>query len=275
MPEAPEVQTVLSTLEGQIKNVKIIKVDIRYPKLIGNMDSKKFEEKLKGQSIQSFYRIGKYLGFETESYDWICHLRMEGKFYLLDTVPSFEEKHIHAVMELENHLYLCYHDVRKFGRMVLYEKRKDKGSFPCFCHVGKDFLDVDGFYVFSKFSRMKKAVKTALLDQSVIAGIGNIYADEILFACKIHPETKANLLTLEDCEKIVYHTKRILKEAIHYGGTTIRSYTSSLGVTGQYQNYLQVHRREGQKCPICHSEIIKIKVGQRSSYLCPECQKRK
>ena len=273
MPEAPEVQTVLSTLERQIKNIKIINVEVRYPRLIENMDSAEFENKLANQSIQSFFRIGKYLGFVTEKYDWICHLRMEGKFYLLDENPS--DPHIHAVFTLEDGRYLCYHDTRKFGRMNLYDRLEDKKSHDCFKHVGQDFLDCDAEYVYEKMKRSQRPVKMGLLDQSIIAGIGNIYADEILYACRLHPETLCSHLSMEDCQNIVFHTKRILNGAIRFGGTTIRSYTSSLGVTGRFQLKLKVHRKEAEACPNCGKPIIRIKVGQRSTYLCPNCQIKK
>lgn len=273
MPEAPEVQTVLSTLERQIKNIKITHVEIKYERLIDTMDASEFSKNLVGQSIQSFFRIGKYLGFITENYDWIIHLRMEGKFYLLEEYP--EDKHIHAIFTLDDGRYLCYHDTRKFGRMYLYEKIDKKHDHSCFKHVGRDFLDCDAHYVYEKMHNSNRAVKMALLDQSIIAGIGNIYADEIAFACRLHPETPCTELTMEDYENIVFHTKRILNGAIRYGGTTIRSYTSSLGVTGRFQLKLKVHRRENETCFVCGTKIERIKVGQRSTYLCPNCQKRK
>lgn len=267
MPEAPEVQTVLSTLERQIKHVKIKKIEILYPKLVERTD---FASCLVGQSIQSFFRIGKYLGFETQEYDWIVHLRMEGKFYLLQEYPC--DKHIHAIFELEDGRYLCYHDTRKFGRMYLYDKARDKQSHPCFKNVGKDFLECDAEYVYEKMHTSSRPIKTALLDQSIIAGIGNIYADEIAFSCQLHPQTPCTALTKKDCENICFHTKRILNGAIRYGGTTIRSYTSSLGVSGRFQLHLKVHQKENEPCPVCGCLIEKIKVGQRSTYLCPNCQ---
>ena len=273
MPEAPEVQTVLSTLEGQIKNIKIKKVEILYSRLIEGMDYETFSNCLENQSIQSFFRIGKYLGFQTEEYDWICHLRMEGKFYLFTEYPH--DKHIHAIFTLEDGRYLCYHDTRKFGRMYLYPKTENKQTHACFKHVGRDFKDCDAQYVYDKIHSSNRPLKTALLDQSIIAGIGNIYADEIAFSCQLHPETKCSHLSLEDCEQIVYHTKRILNGAIQYGGTTIRSYTSSLGVTGRFQLKLKVHQKENELCQVCGSKIEKIKVGQRSTYLCPKCQIKK
>ncbi|MCI9040441.1 bifunctional DNA-formamidopyrimidine glycosylase/DNA-(apurinic or apyrimidinic site) lyase [Dubosiella newyorkensis] len=275
MPEAPEVQTVLSTLEHQIKGVKILKAKIYHEKLSANMEAETMCKSLKGQSIESFFRIGKYLGFETQDYDWICHLRMEGKFYLMDAIPEPKDKHIHAIFTLADGRYLCYHDTRKFGRMYLYPKTQDKASLPCFQKIGKDYLEMSGHELYEKTRKIKREIKFVLLDQSIMAGIGNIYADEILFASRLDPRTPANHLDEHDCDEIVAQTKRILQGATRAGGTTIRSYTSSLGVSGRFQLELKAHKQEGKECPICKGTIEKIKVNQRSTYLCPHCQKRK
>ena len=116
-------------------------------------------------------------------------------------------------------------------------------------------------------------MKTILLVQEIISGLGNIYADEVLFASGIHPLRKGESITYEECEKIISSAKEIINKAIEYGGTTIKSYTSSLGVTGSYQNYLKVHKKENKPCPNCGNIIKRIKVGGRSTYFCDICQK--
>ena len=116
-------------------------------------------------------------------------------------------------------------------------------------------------------------MKTTLLDQSIISGLGNIYVDEVLFKAHINPIRIPSALSIEDCDNIIKASREIIKKAIAEGGTTIRSYTSSLGVTGNYQNYLCVHKREGLPCPICGKPIKKIKIGGRSTYYCENCQK--
>lgn len=276
MPEAPEVQTVLSTLEHQISSLEIREVKIFYDKLVSNIDVYSFCEKLKGQTFRRFYRIGKYLGFEMDTYDWIVHLRMEGKFYLYESLPECK-KHIHAIFFLSDGRYLCYHDTRKFGRMELYPKTENKASLPAFKNVGLDALDdqVTGLYFYHHIHTKKISLKAALLDQSIMAGVGNIYADEICYASGLDPRSRCSRITKKEAENIVEQTKRILKGAIKAGGTTIRSYTSSLGVTGRFQLKLKVHAKEGEPCPTCQKPIIKIKVSQRGTYLCPNCQKRK
>ena len=121
--------------------------------------------------------------------------------------------------------------------------------------------------------KSKLPIKELLLDQSIIAGLGNIYVNEVLFASKINPLKKGEDISLKECQSIIDNSISILNKAIEYGGTTIKSYTSSLGVTGHYQDYLKVHKREGLPCEVCNNPIINIKVGGRSTYYCPKCQK--
>ena len=130
-------------------------------------------------------------------------------------------------------------------------------------------------YLLKKFAKKQLPIKTVLLDQTIISGLGNIYANEVLFAAGINPLTKACNLTKEDCERIVKRAAEIIEAAIKMGGTTIRSYTSSLGVTGKFQQNLKVHKREKEKCLVCGTAIENIKVGGRSTYFCPNCQKEK
>ena len=273
MPEAPEVQTVLSTLETQIQNLKILKVDVFYEKILADPSIK---ELLVGQSFLQFHRIGKYLIFITELYDFIVHLRMEGKFYLLNEIPK-EKKHIHVIFSLSDGRFLCYHDTRKFGRMELYPKQEDKYNCPALKKVGWDVLDerYTPMYLYSKIHTSKRSLKAVLLDQSIQAGIGNIYADEICFASRLDPRTRAYRLSKKDCQILVKESKRILAGAMKYGGTTIRSYTSSLGVTGLFQLKLHVHTKEGCPCDVCSNPVIKTFVNNRGTYICTHCQKRK
>lgn len=266
MPEAPEVQTVISVLESQIKNLKIKNVNLYYPKLVetGSLGL------LVNESFRTFSRIGKYLIFGLDHYDLIVHLRMEGKFYLYDSYH--EDKHIHAILTLADGRYLCYHDTRKFGRFYIYPKG-DVRSYSCFKNVGLDYLEADSAYFYAHIHHLKKNLKSALLDQSIIAGVGNIYADEICFCCGLDPRSRCSRISKKDCERIIIEMKRILQGATKYGGTTIRSYTSSLGVTGRFQLHLHVH--DQKVCKVCGSDIKKIVVSQRGTYICPKCQKRK
>jgi formamidopyrimidine-DNA glycosylase len=128
-------------------------------------------------------------------------------------------------------------------------------------------------YLYDNFNKRRLPMKTLLLDQTIISGLGNIYADEVLFEAKINPLKKGNEISIEECERIKNASKKIIEEAIKCGGTTIKSYTSSLGVTGRFQQHLQVHKRENEKCNTCGTIINRIVVGGRSTYYCSKCQK--
>lgn len=274
MPELPEVQTVLSTLKKQLGNPTIENVHIRYDKLIDNTDVKTFEKILIGQTIRDYKRIGKYMFFILDTHCIISHMRMEGKFYIQKENEPFDKKHTHALITFTNGIQLRYHDTRKFGRMYLYEIKDDLYSYDALKNVGLDVFDekINLEYLYNCMHKRKVAVKTLLLDQSIIAGVGNIYADEICFSSKLHPCTLGADLSEEDVERILFHTRRILNGAIRFGGTTIRSYTSSLGVTGRFQLKLKVHSKAGMPCPVCGTIIKKIKVGGRGSEFCEKCQ---
>lgn len=276
MPEGPEVQTVLSTLESQIKGAKVKDVIVRYEKCV-QPDVQTFYSVI-GQSFLGFSRIGKYLIFTMEDYHMVVHLRMEGKFYILDYLPNSNDwKHIHVILCLNDGRFLCYHDTRKFGRLGLYDKKEDISSLPPLQNVGFDVLDdrVDGTYFYNRIHHSNRNLKTALLDQSIMAGVGNIYADEICFSSGLDPRSRCTRLSKKDCEQIIFHTKRIIRGAIRAGGTTIRSYTSSLGVTGLFQLELKVHKRAGELCLQCKRPIKKLVVSTRGTYICQNCQKRK
>ena len=128
-------------------------------------------------------------------------------------------------------------------------------------------------YLYTKYQGLKKTIKEVLLDQSIMTGLGNIYADEVCFLCNLNPSQKANELTITDCDNIIVNSRNVLNKAILRGGTTIRSYTSSLGVTGLFQLELLVHTKVNEPCPNCNDIILKTRVGGRGTYYCPTCQK--
>lgn len=278
MPEAPEVETVRRMLERELKGRQIVQARITHPKLSANMPAEEMDRKLTGEHFVSFGRLGKYLILETDHYDWIAHMRMEGKFLLLSEEPQDEKtaKHCHAVFTLDDGRKLCYLDTRKFGRMQLYDRNDDPRSLPAFSATGPDVLDPDltGQVLYEKIHRRRIPIKTALLDQKVIAGIGNIYADEILFAARLDPRSLCSHLDEEDCKRIVQAAKEILQEAMKQGGTTIRTFSSD-NHPGSFQNFLKVHVRQGEPCTACENQIEKVIVNNRSTYLCPACQKLK
>lgn len=268
MPELPEVETVLRTLEHMIKGRQIVSVTVRWPKMIEG-DPDDFAARLAGEHFREFERRGKYLIFRMDHVTLVSHLRMEGKYYVQQPEEPLD-RHMHVLFDLDDGRQLRYRDTRKFGRMFLTDLNRD---FARFHDLGPEPFD-EAFcqaYIHAYRKGKTQPLKSLLLDQSFVAGIGNIYADEILSACGLRPGRSCRRITRTDEENIVRETRRILSEAIRAGGTTIRTYTSSLGVSGLFQNDCCVH--EQKTCRRCGSEIHMKRIGGRSSYYCPVCQK--
>ena len=273
MPEIAEVETVRNTLKERILNKKIKEVKVFYEPMIES-DLVSFKKNLIGASFIDIKRRGKWLIFETEHYYLLSHLRMEGKYFIKDK-NEVKEKHEHVIFIFEDDTTLRYCDTRKFGMNLVLkadlenvESIKKQGLEP-----GDEQLTSE--YLLKKFKNKKLPIKTVLLDQTIISGLGNIYANEVLFYAKINPLKPACNLTKDECEQIVVGSDIIIREAIRMGGTTIRSYTSSLGVTGRFQQNLKVHKREKEPCLECSTLIENVKVGGRSTYYCSMCQKEK
>ena len=200
MPELPEVETVVRTLENRINRRIIKRVTVRWPKIIDNVTAEEFENRLVGQQFVSFSRRGKFLLFELTDYMLIAHLRMEGKFYVHDEETN-PDKHTHVIFVLDRG-ELHFNDVRKFGRLYLYAKNTD---YSCLDKLGKEPWDetLTAEYL-KKYCRGRStAIKSQLLDQSMIAGIGNIYANEICFDVRINDEHPACFISRDKWEEII------------------------------------------------------------------------
>lgn len=272
MPELPEVETVRQTLKKIVLGKKIKNVIINYQRIIQNSDSDTFIKSLIGRTIIDINRLGKYMYFCFENKTYlISHLRMEGKYFIKDSSLEID-KHEHIIFQFEDGSDLRYHDVRKFGTMELKNEDNLLTTHPL-SDLGVEANRLDGKYLFMKMNNKNQPLKTFLLDQSNVAGIGNIYADEICFKARLHPLLNVKKITLEECEKIAEASNEIINKAILAGGSTIRSYTSSLNVTGLFQLQLLVHTKKGEACCMCNNTIIKCVVGGRGTYLCPNCQK--
>ena len=268
MPELPEVETVRRTLESVIQHDEIIGVECIYSKLITS-DLESFQRNIIHQKIQRIDRMGKYLIFILTHDAMIIHLRMEGKFFIKKDEPIM--KHEHVIFHLKSGKTLRYHDVRKFGTITLLPLSTYLTVYPL-SELGKEPKDLDVESLNEHLQKKKIAIKSVLLDQHIIAGLGNIYVDETLFLSGIHPERPACSITKKEAESLLESAKQVLSKAVELGGTTIRSYTSSLGVSGRFQNELNVHMRKGEPCPICQTSIMKTRVGGRGTYVCPKCQ---
>ena len=274
MPELPEVETVRRGLEKLILRKKIASLDIRYPKMI-KTDLDQFQKELPSQEIQSMGRRGKYLLFYLTDKVLISHLRMEGKyFYYPDQVP--ERKHAHVLIHFEDGGTLVYEDVRKFGTMELlapelldaYFVSKKLGPEP----TEEDF-DLEIFI--GALKKSKKPIKSHLLDQTLVTGLGNIYVDEVLWRAKVHPASLSQSLTRAEATAIHNQTISVLGQAVEKGGSTIRTYTNAFGEDGTMQDFHQVYDKAGQACSRCGSIIEKIQLGGRGTHFCPKCQRRK
>jgi len=273
MPELPEVETVRLTLLNLIKGRKIKDVLFFYDKIIKNQTTNDFRNKLINQEIRDMRRIGKYLLFDMDNFTLVSHLRMEGKYFIKENLDELS-KHEHIVFVLDNGKLLAYHDVRKFGTMELVELKKESTLESIKVlgrEVNSDDLDVE--YLYPLIRKSARPIKSILLDQHIITGLGNIYVDETLFSARIHPERLGNTLSSYQVKKIIKSAKAVIKKAIELGGTTIRTYQSSLGVDGRFQNELNVHTLAGKKCKNCNDIIKKIRVGGRGTYYCPTCQR--
>lgn len=274
MPELPEVETVKEALNQTVKGQTIKDIELRYEPMVKNMSPDEFKEKLINQTIQEVSRRGKYLVFHFDDYQLLSHLRMEGKYFYVDS--DFElNPHVHVIFKLENGKRLLYQDTRKFGTYHLYDKAIDLETTAPFQVLGLEpfATEFTPSYVKEKIQNKKKPIKSLLLDQTVVCGLGNIYVDEVLYRARLHPLTSSSELTDKDIENVVKYTVEVLARAIELGGTTIRTFRSSHGVSGTFQNELLVHQRKGENCYECHTPIEKIKVGGRGTYFCPTCQK--
>lgn len=270
MPELPEVETVRRVLKDDLIKLTITDIEVRYKNIIEN-DLDYFINNVKNKKIVDINRFAKFLIFKLDKGNFISHLRMEGKYFYLN--DDYDNKHVHVIFHLSNGYRLLYQDVRKFGRME-YKEDDELYTTEPLSKVGYDpILDNDFNLdkIYQKINNKNIPIKSTLLDQSIIAGLGNIYVDEVLYMCGINPHRKSNEITKDETKALVDASRSIFVEAIKNKGTTIRSYTSSLGVEGSFQDHLLVHTKE--ICPHCQAKLNKDKIDGRSTYYCNLCQK--
>ena len=277
MPELPEVENVRKSLLTLVKDRVIENVQVFWPRLIDtDQDLMAWTSLLKGQVIEDVLRRGKYLVFELSDYYLVSHLRMEGKYLFFENgiTKRLNNKHTHVIFDFLDGSQLHYNDVRKFGRFQLMNKN-DLQTFFVERKLGPEPIEKE--FDLSKFVRqlsaITKPIKTALLEQKLVVGLGNIYVDEVLFKARIHPGRQAKSLSKKEIVNLHQIIIEVLAQAIQAGGSTIRTYKNSLGEDGNYQHYLLVYGKNGQPCPNCGLEIKKIKLGGRGTHFCSNCQK--
>lgn len=276
MPELPEVETVRRGLEKLIIGSKIIDVQLPYPKVITG-DGQQFITGVMNTEFKQIDRRGKYLLLRLANNQTIVsHLRMEGQYSVesLETVPY---KHTEIVFELSDKRALFYNDTRRFGRMALTTTGFENTEVPSLSKLGPEPTEeqLTLSYMMAIFSKSRRPVKTFLLDQTQIAGIGNIYADEVLWQSKIHPKTPANVLDEVQLGVLRANIISEIKRAIKHHGTTVHSFSNVFGEVGKFQNELQAYGHAGEPCLRCNTPMVKIKVGQRGTTFCPFCQVEK
>lgn len=271
MPELPEVETTLRGIELHIKNQKIKRVIIRNRNLRWPIPSH-LNKTLKDQVITNGLRRGKYLLFTTAKGTLILHLGMSGNLRILPpkTPP---QKHDHLDIEFTNHKILRLTDPRRFGACLWTDGDplnhfllKNLGCEP----LSKDFT---GHFLFQRGQQKKVAIKTFLMDSKIVVGIGNIYAAEALFAARINPNTPAGEVKLHQYEVLVTAIKKILRASIKQGGTTLKDFLHSEGKPGYFKLHLKVYGRGNQPCLNCKTKLTEIRIGQRSTVYCINCQK--
>jgi len=287
MPELPEVEIVKQSLAKKIQHKQIKKVIITNRNLRFKIPVK-FEKLLQNKVIKKVTRFSKYLilNFSNGSF-CLIHLGMSGTIHLIEknnlnkftntsfyNTASLPKKHNHVEIHFRN-LKVIYNDPRRFGFFKFIDNRE--ALVDRFNHLGPEpfFKNFDLRYLLKHFLNKKKDIKSFLLDQKFVSGIGNIYASEILFLSKINPTTKAMKLSKEDCKKIIFFSKSVLNEAIKKGGSSIRDFKNTSGQTGNFQKEFKVYQRENLNClrSKCKGKIKKIIISNRSTFLCSICQK--
>ena len=286
MPELPEIEIVKQSLDKNIKFEKIKKVVVRNRSLRFKIP-KNFEIVLKNKIINKISRKSKYLILHLGDIYCVIHLGMSGTIHLINkkklkknTNTSFYSsanlplKHNHIEFFLEKY-QLIYNDPRRFGYLLIFNNKNDLKKK--FSNFGPEPFSsyFTAKYILNYFKNKEKNIKNFLLDQKFVSGIGNIYASEILFLCKIIPTKKAKNLSLNDCKKIFYFSKLVLKKAISKGGSSIRDFQNTNGTTGNFQKEFNVYQRENLNCikVKCNGIIKKKFISNRSSFFCNYCQK--
>ena len=279
MPELPEVETVKNGISRFIGNSRILSVKITNRKFRINVPEKT-EENIIGANIENYQRIGKYIIISLDNnFCIVWHLGMSGKIKTLKEQPTQLEKHDHIIIETEKG-WLVYNDPRRFGLFTTINKNNLHNS-ELFKNTGIDPFDknLTEDFLFEKIKNKRIPIKITLLDQSVICGIGNIYASEILYESKISPFRESNKISKKECAALIKNTRDVLQKAIDNGGSTLRDYQKPDGSLGYFQNMHCVYNKTGQKCPNCKCKIEqtggikKVVQAGRSSFYCETLQK--
>jgi len=270
MPELPEVETVRRRLEPHVAGRRLTQVEVRDAKLVGRDDPRRVEERLTGRTILAIDRRGKYLLVRLDGEETlISHLRMTGNWLLC---TDGEPRHTRAVLTLSDATVVAYADARRFGTWDLLTN--DETASYLADRLGPEPIDsdFDGAVLKAAFAGRRAPVKALLLDQRLVAGVGNIYADEALHAACIHPDTPAGRLRQPQLDRLAATTRDALEEGIRAQGASISDFRDPEGGYGSMQEWFRVYGRDGEPCIVCGSEIIKSRCAGRGTHVCLTCQ---
>jgi formamidopyrimidine-DNA glycosylase len=269
MPELPEVETTCRGIYSALVGQKVSKIIIRETRLRWPIDTKAIQ-RVKNQAILNVTRRAKYILIEFAEGTMVIHLGMSGSLRL-GTADTPIKKHDHIEWHLSSSVVLRYHDPRRFGA-VLWSK--DPEQLPQFKHLGPEPLDptFTAKHLYLKTQKAKSPIKSIIMNQRIVVGVGNIYAVEGLYVAKIHPLRLGNTLSLAECKALCSAIKQVLKKSIQAGGTTLQDFYQSDGQPGYFAQKLQVYDEHRKPCRTCKTLIEKIVIQNRSTYFCPKCQ---
>ncbi|MCF6217481.1 MAG: bifunctional DNA-formamidopyrimidine glycosylase/DNA-(apurinic or apyrimidinic site) lyase [Gammaproteobacteria bacterium] len=270
MPELPEVETVRRGITPHMEGERVKEVIIRHPTLRWPIPTELIQM-LPEKRLHSIERRAKYLLLNFSHGTLILHLGMSGTLRILPPQTPIK-KHDHFDLIMENGQCLRLNDPRRFGAVLW--TAQPASQHPLIRDLGPEPLEeqFNGNHLHQISRKRKIAIKQFLMDNKVVVGVGNIYANESLFLCGVDPRRKASSITKSHCHQLATTIKTVLKEAIKQGGTTLSDFTQSDGKPGYFQQQLQVYGRTDQPCTHCHTPIKQITQGQRSSFFCPQCQ---
>ncbi len=269
MPELPEVETTLRGIETALTGALVESLEVRDNRLRWPVPDD-LAERIKGRRILSLQRRAKYILINFEHGSLIWHLGMSGSMRIVDSSTSMR-KHDHVDLQLSSKVVLRYNDPRRFGCVLWAD---DVLAHPLLKSLGPEPLcaDFSGSYLYKKSRGRRVAVKSFIMDQKVVVGVGNIYASEALFLAGIRPNRQASRISRIRYETLAENTKQVLQNAIAQGGTTLRDFSQADGRPGYFEQQLHAYGRENQPCTQCGHAIRNQVIGQRASYYCPLCQ---
>lgn len=273
MPEMPEVEIIRRYLDTQVAGKTIMNLDIRLPRMIKWPDVEGFRALVTGRTIKSMNRRGKYLLMELDNDSKVVfHLRMTGRL-VYEPTGETSDHHARVIFHLQDGASLVYGDTRTLGT-IHGLKPQELGMLKGLAEMGPEPLSAEftAEYLCKTAKQRKVAIKSFLLNQKYIGGIGNIYADEALFLAGIHPLRPANSLTQAECGRLWESVNKVIADGIADGGTTFRDYQNGEGGKGSHQEHLYVYGRKGEQCRNCGAVIERITVGGRGTHFCPKCQ---